>query len=122
MSRKCHRLMLVTAVVLCAASAACGDDLPLAPDPAVRVTLIPDSASIPVGVTMRYDVQIIGGTASSPQRVTGCSTSDATRATAVVQESAQACDVLAIAPGKLQVIVQVSAGVRDSAVALVVAR
>lgn len=82
---------------------ACGDDVtvPVAPDPVVVVSITPPSATMNIGESLNFAVQITGGSSTTPPTLSSCVSSNTAVATAAVQ--AGACRVTAIASGNITV-------------------
>ncbi len=82
---------------------ACGDDVtvPVAPDPVVVVSITPPSATMNIGESLNFAVQITGGSSTTPPTLSSCTSSNTAVATAAVQ--AGACRVTALASGNITV-------------------
>jgi uncharacterized protein YjdB len=82
---------------------ACGDDVtvPVAPDPVVVISITPPSATMNIGESLNFAVQITGGSSTTPPTLSSCTSSNTAVATAAVQ--AGACRVTAIASGNITV-------------------
>ena len=89
---------------------ACGDDVtvPVAPDPAVVVSITPPSATMNIGESLNFAVQISGGSKTTPPTLTTCASSNAAVATAAVASGA--CRVTAVASGNVTVTATASTG------------
>ena len=89
---------------------ACGDDVTVS-GPPESVTITPPSATMNVGESLNFAVQITGG--DGTVTLTGCTTSNAAVATAAV--NAGACRVTALAPGNITVTATTSTNVSAAA-------
>jgi len=89
---------------------ACGDDVtvPVAPDAPVVVSITPPSATMNIGESLNFAVQITGGSATTPPTLSSCTSSNTAVATAAVQGSA--CRVTAVASGNITVTAAASTG------------
>ncbi len=89
---------------------ACGDDVtvPVAPDAPVVVSITPPSATMNIGESLNFAVQITGGSATTPPTLASCTSSNTAVATAAVQGAA--CRVTAVASGNVTVTAAASTG------------
>lgn len=75
---------------------ACGDDVTVAPAPAIVLLISPPSQNLNIGETATFSVQISGGNAATPPTI-ACTSSSTAVATAAAQGNA--CRVTAVAAG-----------------------
>src|SRR6476620_11170525 len=96
-SRK--KALLAAALSALSVLGACGDDVVVSPDPVLPVVLSisPPAASLNVGESANFVVQISGGNATTPPTVTACASSNTAVATATL--AAPTCRATAVAPG-----------------------
>lgn len=89
---------------------ACGDDVtvPVAPPAPVVISITPPSASMNIGESLNFAVQISGGSTTAAPTLASCTSSNAAVATAAVQGSA--CRVTAVAAGNATVTAAASTG------------
>ena len=94
---------------------ACGDDVtvPVAPDPAVVISITPPSATMNILETLNFAVQISGGSKTTPPTLTTCASSNTAVATAAVASGA--CRVAAVSAGNVTVTATASTGGQASA-------
>lgn len=93
-----------------AALGACGDDVtvPAPVNPPVVISITPPSASMNIGESLNFAVQISGGSTTAAPSLASCTSSNAAVATAAVQGSA--CRVTAVAAGNATVTAAASTG------------
>jgi uncharacterized protein YjdB len=93
-----------------AALGACGDDVTVTAPPAtpVTVSISPPSASMNVGESLNFAVQITGGSTTTPPTLSTCTSSNAAVATAAV--SGSACRVTAVSAGNATITAAASTG------------
>lgn len=89
---------------------ACGDDVtvPVAPDAPVVISITPPSATLNIGESSDFAVQITGGPTTGAPTLASCTSSNSAVATAAVQGSA--CRVTAVASGNVTVTAAASTG------------
>jgi uncharacterized protein YjdB len=93
-----------------AALGACGDDVtvPVAPAAPVVLTISPPSASMNIGESLNFAVQISGGSTTAAPTLASCTSSNTAVVTAAVAGSA--CRVTAVAAGNATVTAAASTG------------
>jgi uncharacterized protein YjdB len=93
-----------------AALGACGDDVtvPVAPAAPVVLTISPPSASMNIGESLNFAVQISGGSTTAAPTLASCTSSNTAVVTAAVAGSA--CRVTAVASGNATVTAAASTG------------
>lgn len=89
---------------------ACGDDVTVtpAPDAPVVVSITPPSATMNIGETISFAVQITGGSTTAAPTLSSCSSSNAAVATAAAASGK--CNVTAVASGNVTVTAVSSTG------------
>jgi uncharacterized protein YjdB len=89
---------------------ACGDDVtvPVAPDAPVVISITPPSATMNIGESLNFAVQITGGPSTGAPTLASCTSSNSAVATAAVQGSA--CRVTAVTSGNITVTAAASTG------------
>ncbi len=89
---------------------ACGDDVtvPVAPEAPVVVSITPPNATMNIGESLNFAVQITGGSKTTPPTLTSCTSSNTAVATAAVQTGA--CRVTAVSSGNVTVTALASTG------------
>jgi uncharacterized protein YjdB len=105
-----------------AALGACGDDVtvPVAPAAPVVLTISPPSASMNIGESLNFAVQISGGSTTSAPTLASCTSSNTAVATAAV--SGSACRVTAVASGNATITAAASTGQSAAAAVSVAAQ
>jgi hypothetical protein len=106
-SRK--KALLAAALGALSVLGACGDDVVVTPqDNPVVLSISPPSASLNVGESANFVVQISGGSATTPPTVTACASSNTAVATATL--AAPTCRATAVTPGNATITATVSTG------------
>ena len=105
-----NKALLALSLGALTALGACGDDVTVtAPPPTpVTVSISPPSASMNVGESLNFAVQITGGSTTTPPTLTTCTSSNAAVATATV--SGSACRVTAVSAGNATITAAASTG------------
>ena len=103
-----------------AALGACGDNVtvPVAPDAQVVISITPPNATMNIGESLNFAVQITGGSRTTRPTLTSCTSSNSAVATAASQTGA--CRVTAVAAGNVTVTALASTG-NAAAVSITVA-
>ncbi len=105
-----NKALLALSLGALTALGACGDDVTVtAPPPTpVTVSISPPSASMNVGESLNFAVQITGGSTTTPPTLSTCTSSNAAVATATL--SGSACRVTAVSAGNATITAAASTG------------
>lgn len=105
-----NKALIALSLGALAALGACGDDVTVTQPAAtpVTVSISPPSASMNVGESLNFAVQITGGSTTTPPTLTGCVSS--TPAVATATATGGACRVTAVAAGNATVTATASTG------------
>ena len=108
------KAILALSIGALSALGACGDDVTVTEAvPPVVVSITPPSATMNIGESLTFAVQISGGSTTTPPTLTSCASSNASVATAAI--AAGACKVTAVASGNITVTATASTGGQASA-------
>lgn len=115
-SRK--KALLTASLVALSGLAACGDDVIVPVDP-VLISITPSNATMNIGETLNFAVQVTGGQTSAPATLNTCTSSNAAVATATKDGATSACKVTAVAAGNATITAAATTGqVASSAVSV----
>jgi uncharacterized protein YjdB len=119
-SRK--KALLTASLAALGGLAGCGDNVtvPVPPLASIVITITPQNASMNIGESLNFAVQITGGSTTTPPTLASCSTSNAAVATASVNGAA--CKVTAVAAGNATVTAAASTGQQASSAVSVTAQ
>lgn len=111
-SRK--KALLTVGLAAISGLTACGDNVtvPVAPAASVAISLTPSNASMNIGDTQVFSVQITGGSTTTPPTLASCSSSNS--AVVTVTKDVSSCKVTAVAAGNATVTAVASTGQQAS--------